>query len=118
MKTTQAHLTQLLRLLAIAVILSSLVSCSSKPEDAIVGKWSEIDGTEKMELFKDGTITMADKGRNMGGKYTFVDKDRIKLELGGLGALAGPFVATVAIAGDESTWTMPDGEVSKYRREK
>ena len=71
-----------------------------------------------MDLFKDGTITVAEKGMNLGGTYKFVDKDRIKVELGGLAALAGPFVATVSISGDESTWTMPDGKVSKYRRAK
>lgn len=118
MRIGQSDFTKLVRFLAFAFILSSLVSCSSKQEDAIVGKWSEISGTEKMELFKDGTITVADKGMNMGGKYTFVDKDRIRVELGGLGALAGPFVATVSISGDELTWTMPEGKVSKYRREK
>jgi hypothetical protein len=118
MKTKQGNPAKLLSFFAIACMLSFLVSCSSKPENAIIGKWSVIDGTEKMEFFKDGTITVADKGMNMGGKYTFVEKDRIKVELGGLGALAGPFVATVSISGDELTWTMPDGKLSKYRREK
>ena len=118
MKTEQHDFTQLIGLIAFTFILTLLVSCSSKPEDAIIGKWSEIDGDRTMELFKDGTITVADTPMNMAGKYTFVDRDRIKVELGGLGALAGPYVATVAISGDELTWTMPDGDVSKYRREK
>lgn len=120
MKIGQRDFTKLVGLLVITLILSLLASCSSKPEDTIVGKWSEIGGTEKMELFKDGTITImvADKGMNLGGKYTFVEKDRIKVEMGGLGALIGPFVATVSISGDELTWTMPDGEFSKYRKEK
>jgi hypothetical protein len=81
--------TKLVGFLAFAFILSSLVSCSSKPEDAIVGKWSEIGGTEKIELFKDGTITVVDKNLIAGGKYTFVDKDRIRVELSRLGALGG-----------------------------
>jgi hypothetical protein len=109
---------KLVGFLAFAFILSLLVSCSSKPEDAIVGKWSEIGGTEKIELFKDGTITVVNKDIIMGGKYTFVDKDRIRIELSGLGALLGPFVVTVSISGDELTLTMPDGKVTKYRREK
>jgi hypothetical protein len=71
-----------------------------------------------MECFKDGTLAVSnsDKGMNLGGTYKFVDTDRIKVELGGLAALAGPFVATVSISGDELTWTMPNGQVSKYRR--
>lgn len=104
--------------LAFAFIISSLVLCSSKAEHAIVGKWSEVGRTEKMELFKDGTITIADYGMTMGGKYTFVDKDRIRVELGGLGALLGPVVVTISISGDEMTWTMPGGDVWKYRRER
>ena len=42
--------------LAMAFILSLLVLCSSNPENAIVGKWSVIDGTETMECFTDGTL--------------------------------------------------------------
>lgn len=67
MKIAQRDFTKLLGLLAITFILPLLVSCSSWPEDAIVGKWSEIGGTEKMEFFKDGTFTVTDKGMNMGG---------------------------------------------------
>ena len=118
MKIEQRDFTKLIGLIAFTFILTLLASCSPKPEDAIVGKWSEIDGDRTMELFKDGTITVADTPMNMAGKYSFVDKDRIKVELGGLGALAGPNVVTVAIAGDELTWTMPDGDVSKYTRAK
>lgn len=100
-----------------ATLLFVVTSCSPKPETAIVGNWVGVRGTERMELFNDGTITVADPDiPNVGGKYTFVDKDRVKVELGGLGALLGPFVVTVAISGDELTWTMPNGEVSKYLR--
>lgn len=118
MRIRQRDFTKRVGYLAFAFILSSLVSCSSKPEDAIVGKWKEIGGTEKMELFKDGTITVSGESMSFGGEYTFVDKDRIKVEFGGLGALAGPMVATVSISGNEMTWTMTDGDKSKYRKVK
>jgi len=118
MRIGQNDFTKLVDFLAVAFILASLVSCSSKPEEAIIGKWSEIGATEKMEFFKDGTITINDKGINMVGKYTFVDKDRIRVEFGGLAAKIGPIVVTVSISGDELTWTMPDGKSSKHRREK
>jgi hypothetical protein len=104
--------------IAMAFMLCSLVSCSSQLENAIVGRWKVINGAETMELFQDGTLTVSDKGMNMGGTYKFVDKDRIKVDLGGLAALAGPFVATVSISGEELTWTMPDGKISKYSRAK
>lgn len=106
----------LLNWIVVVLTLSLLVSCSS--ESAIVGKWSEIGGTETIEFFKDGTVSVVDNGITMGGSYKFVEKDRIKLELSGLGALAGPIVAKVSIKGDELTFTMPDGEVSKYKRAK
>ncbi|MEW6573252.1 MAG: hypothetical protein AB1374_06425 [Bacillota bacterium] len=116
MKIAERDISKLLIWLIITFILALLVSCSPNPEKAIIGKWSEIDGTETIEFFKDGTLTVADEGMDMGGSYEFVEKNRIRVELGGLGALAGPFVATVSISGNELTWTMPDGEVSKYRR--
>jgi len=97
-------------------ILHEIVLTSSKPENPIVGKWREIGGTETIEFFKDGTVIVFSKGMTMGGSYKFVAKDRIKLELGGLGILAGPIVAKVSINGDELTFITSDGDVSKYKR--
>jgi hypothetical protein len=116
MKIAGRDMRRLVIWLIVAFILTLLVSCAPKPEKAIIGKWSEIDGTEIIEFFKDGTLTVADEGMDMGGSYKFVEKNRVRVELGGLGALAGPFVATVSISGNELTWTMPDGEVSRYKR--
>ena len=97
-------------------IVALVYSCSSKPEDAIVGKWEKIEGTETMEFFKDGTVNVVDKGMIMGGSYKFIDKDRIRLEMRGLGALMGPIVAKVSILGGELIFTWPDGKVSKYSK--
>ena len=97
-------------------ILHEIVLTSSKSENPIVGKWREIGGTETIEFFKDGTVIVFSKGMTMGGSYKFVAKDRIKLELGGLGILAGPIVAKVSINGDELTFITSDGDVSKYKR--
>jgi hypothetical protein len=118
MAISQENSKRLLNWLAVVLTLSILVSCSSKPENAIVGKWSEIGGTETMEFFKDGTVSVVDKGMTMEGSYKFVEKDSIKLELGGLGALVGPIVAKVSIKGDELIFTLPDGDVLKYKRAK
>ncbi|MDI6632362.1 MAG: hypothetical protein AB1507_05000 [Bacillota bacterium] len=118
MKIAQRDINKPLGWFVITFILALLVSCSSNLEKAIIGKWSEIDGTEKIEFFDDGTLTVADEEMNMGGSYKFVEKDRIRVELGGLGALAGPFVAKVSVSGNELTLTMPDGEVGRYRRVK
>jgi len=101
--------------MAVGALLSS---CAAKPEDALVVKWKEVGGTETMEFFKDGTVSIVDEGMSMAGSYRFVDKDRVKVELGGLGALMGPVVARVSISGEDLSWTMPDGKVSKYKRAK
>ncbi len=54
----------------------------------------------------------------MGGSYKFVDTDRMKWELGGMGALTGPIIVTVSISGNVLTLTMPNGNVGKYKRTK
>ncbi len=93
--------------------LSLLAACSSTTENAIVGKWNGIGRTEKMELLKDGTLIDG----SATGKYAFVDKDRIKVEMGNPRAPM-VFVITVSVSGDELTWTMSDGTVYKYKKEK
>lgn len=115
----QRDLKERLNWLAIALTLSLLVSCSSEPEGAIVGKWSEIEGAEIMEFFDDGTVTVVGKGVPMDGVYKFVEKDRIELKVGSLGAKRRTIVLAASISGDELTLTKPDGDVSrKYRRVK
>jgi len=90
---------------------------SSKPQDAIIGKWLLIGGDETIEFFKDGTVSIV-KGKDaMAGNYKFIDKDRLRLDLGGFGAIAGPAVIRVSISGDELTLTDPAGGVSRYYRE-
>jgi hypothetical protein len=84
-------------LFATIVALALLVSCSGG--SSIVGKWQEIGGDETLEFFKDGTISASSKEMALGGKYSFVEVDRMKVELGGVGALAGPMIMTVAISG-------------------
>jgi hypothetical protein len=97
-------------------IVTLLSSCSSKPENKIVGKWKEIGGTETMEFFKDGTVSVVDNKISLKGSYQFIDEKRIKFKLGGLGPLAGPIVEKVSFSGGELVLTMPDGKVSKYSK--
>ncbi|MFH2012737.1 MAG: hypothetical protein ABIJ37_08580 [Pseudomonadota bacterium] len=104
-------------LLAAACIFVLFASCTTKPEDAIIGKWREKGHTEIIEFLKDGTVNVDYKGTTMyGGSYKFVEKDQIKLELGGLYALVGPIVAKVSISEEELTLTVPNGNVLKYEK--
>jgi hypothetical protein len=122
MKIGQGVFMKLVGFMVIAFMLPLLVSCSPKPEGAIVGKWGIIDGSQKIEFFKDGTLMAAKKSGGMviGGQYTFVEKNRIKLKLDGLDPRdeEALMVVTVSISGQEMMLTMPDGHVSKYKREK
>lgn len=103
----------------LCAVLMAQVSCtSSRLEKEIIGKWTEISGNEKMEFFKDGTIMVTESSLNMSGKYSFPEKNRIKVELGGFGMIAGPLIATIEITNEQLTITEPNGKKSVYRREK
>jgi len=94
------------------------MSCSNKT--SIVGKWREIGGDNaRPEFFKDGTIrAVGSDGRSLGGTYSFVEKDRIKMELSGVGAHAVAVIVRVAISGSELKLTDEQGKVSRYKRVK
>lgn len=103
-------------LLSSVILLSLLHLTACSGQKNIVGKWQDVQGTESMEFFKDGTVTAKAGGMSLGGKYSFVDDERIKIELGGMGALAGPTIAKVAISGNELTLTDENDKPTKYRR--
>lgn len=111
----RAHITIILFVL---LNLFLALGCSSGVEDACLGKWSTDNGSAKIELFKDGTINIAEKGvingkyLLVGGKYSFQDKDKIVIEL-----YESKTIITFAISGNEMTWTYPNGEVLKYKKE-
>lgn len=104
------------KIMLVGSMIFALSACSSNPGDAIVGKWKEIGKTEIIEFFDEGTVNVTDKGISMAGNYSFIEKNRIKLELGGLGALVGPMVRTVSIDGDVLTFTESNGDEDKYER--
>jgi len=118
MKSARAVFAKAGFFLVVVVGLFLLISCSSKPEDACLGKWSTDDGSAKLEVFKDGSITIAERGNSkgkyllVGGKYSFPEKNKIAIDLDG-----NKTVITIAVAGNEMTWTYPNGEVLKYKRE-
>ena len=105
-------------ILLVVLALLLALSCSQQPEEACLGKWSTADGSAKLEILKDGSITIAEKGAGsgkyllVGGKYSFPEKGKIKIELYGSAT-----TIAFAMAGEEMTWTYPNGEVLKYRRE-
>lgn len=103
--------------IAVAVLIAaSHFSSCSKPENAIVGKWQEVDGTENAEFFKDGTVSLVDNGMSLAGNYKFIENDRLRVDLGGVGALIGPMIFKVEVSRNELTLTDSKGKVTTYRR--
>jgi hypothetical protein len=103
----------------LALLLCAAVGCSGRLERAIVGKWQMTSENTTMEFFPDGTYTFAGGPLNLTGTFKPVASDKIKIEFSGLAALGGPTVWTASIAGDDLTWTTPDGKTTlKFRRVK
>ena len=103
-------------LISLAVLLSFLFLVGCSKQKNIVGKWQDVKRAETMEFFPDGTVAAKAGGMSMAGKYTFLDNERIKIELGGMAALAGPMIVKFVISGNELTLTDQDNKMTKYRR--
>ncbi len=102
--------------IVVLIVLLHLVSCSGT-QSRIIGKWQEFDSTETLEFLKDGTIKLvADNGAVIEGKYTFVEKDHIKIELrAGEKQLKEEW--KVKISGNEMILTfLPNNRAIGYRR--
>jgi len=88
-----------------ALVLSTalpLISCDQAPtpKKVIVGKWKATKGKEVLEFFSDGTVSTSGRDGNFAGKFSFPDESHIKLEMGGLAALAGPMVGSYSVSSD------------------
>jgi len=116
MKRTREALKRPIVGLGIVCIAAVLVSCSSKPEKMIVGRWQEIGGTETMEFFKDGTVRIKDVDVSLEGSYQFVEKDRVKFVLRGFDPLKGPMVEKISFSRGKLILTMRDGKAYTYGR--
>jgi hypothetical protein len=59
----------------------------SSPSDLIVGRWQRVlsDGlTPVLSFAPDGTLTVTAMGQRVEGKYRFVDRDHMEIELSGV----------------------------------
>jgi len=70
---------------------------------AILGKWNIIGGRETIEFFEDGTIILDSKEGSLVGDYRFLDENRIRIDLGGIAAMAGSQVARISKVNDRIT---------------
>lgn len=98
------------------ICLVLFAGCSTDQREAIIGKWDEIDGPEIIEFFDDGTVIVSNGVINFSGNYQFLDDNRIKIELGGIAALAGTLIGTVSFSDNVMTMTTPNEDPDKYLR--
>jgi hypothetical protein len=88
--------------LGAALLLSS---CAKKPQDAIIGKWKVDENQSTVEYRKDGTMVTSQDGKDIMGKYEFVDNTHLKLEsteLQGGNTVIMRFSCELAIHGDKA----------------
>lgn len=98
------------------LLLLCATAYAAKPEQLIIGKWQETGGSEIAEFFKDGTVIFQEGSASQIGRFSFLDENRIKLEVGGMAGLAGPLIFGVSVARSELVITTPDGKSTSYSR--
>ena len=69
------------KLLLLTAIL--FVGCFADTKTDIIGKWK--NETTKMELFKDGTVSINKNGTPMTGTYSVLEDDRLKMTITAMG---------------------------------
>ena len=100
-----------------------LAACSDKPEEKIVGRWHAVDTAEGnvLEFFQGGTVSFQEAitGIAINGDYEFLNEDRLKIELGGILAIAGASIYKVSFADDQLMLAAQNGDdVLTYERVK
>jgi hypothetical protein len=104
-------------MVAAALLATVAIACTSRPEDALMGKWEEIDGIDDLDFHADGTVTIGSEGALVGGNYRLVDGDHLEVSFGPAGGPFPPRVVRLEIDGDELTVFEEDrGKVHHYRR--
>jgi len=126
MQNTVKGFPKLASAIAVVFVLSILLACSTRAEDEIVGKWIEVgrEGTWEVWLYgseatwefrKDGTVSVTlpgDYEYTIMGKYTFIDKDRVKMLID-----RTERILIVSISNDQMILTdSKNGETVKYKR--
>jgi len=110
---------RLTRLLGVIFVGLWLVACSESPQERIVGKWQAAGTTDGnvLEFYQDGTVTFneAITGVGINGEYTFLNDQKVKIELSGILAIAGATIYTISFSDNQMSLVTQNGdEVSTY----
>jgi hypothetical protein len=103
--------------LLVTVVMAFVIGCTSRPEDALIGRWEEVDGIDDLRFHDDGTVTIGSEGALVGGNYRFVGEDRLELSFGPPGSPFPPRYVRITLGPDTMTVVEEErGRVRKYRR--
>ena len=92
--------------LGAALVLSS---CSKKPEEQLIGKWTVEGQTNIMEFRADGTVNATENGKVTPAKYKLIDNTNLQMELtvpAGTNMIHMQLTFGVAIHGDTADMTL------------
>ncbi len=117
---------KLAQFLIASVALISLASCSSgvksrvaNLENAILGKWREINGSATIQFFKEGTIILTEKGKTTTAYYKLFDEKHLKIEPKFSSKITKDPSRIVKFSINQDQLTLSDSEgVTRFRRQK
>ena len=138
MKRTKGTLQQMIGWLSLlcSVVLLSPSSARAgealRQQKAVLGKWKEIESSETIEFFKNGTVSYVLKGGSLEGTYEVVGMiggveqsadqlvgfGEIRVDFHGIGPLALPAIGKVSSSGDELVLTLSNGRAGNFKKVK
>jgi hypothetical protein len=103
-----------------------------RQQKAVLGKWKEIESSETIEFFKNGTVSYMLKGGSLEGTYEVVGMigdveqsadelvgfGEIRVDFHGIGPLALPAIGKVSSSGDELVLTLSNGRAGNFKKVK
>ncbi len=116
---------KLSQFLIASAVLIALASCSSavksrvaNPENAILGKWREINGSATIQFFKEGTVILTGKGKTTTAYYKFFDEKHLKIEPKFSSKVTKDPSRLVKFSINQDQLTLGDSEgVTRFRRQ-
>lgn len=108
------------RMIAVAVLLLTMLSCTKTPEEMLIGNWQGKMGT--MEFLQDGSavVVVTDKasGRvaTIKGSWAPVEEGKIKMDLAYMGESMSQVIAINFVDSDKLEITDEKGEVDNMTR--
>lgn len=67
----------------LVVALTVLGGCQQTPQQGIIGKWKEVDKTNTLQFFPDGTVVFYDGSKSYARSYSFPDPAHLKINEAG-----------------------------------